>query len=163
MIRAHRGRLFIKEQHPYVNGSYSAPSTWYLMKAGCHACPCRIFPSSVQSYTWQRMNDLTKGWSYSTLANSSVWWNIDIHVKKDGVPRFWVMACSPHTVFIFLHQSDANKTHRSSACQASEDVISVCVTVILAVSEGQQPGRGREHIRSCVRRNLAAVLKRTKT
>lgn len=28
MIHACRGQLFIKEQHPYINGLYSAPSAW---------------------------------------------------------------------------------------------------------------------------------------
>lgn len=92
------------------------------------------FPHSVQSYTWQQMNDLTKSWSYSILSNSSVWWNTDIHAKKDEALRSQVMARSPHTVFIFLHQSNATKTHRSRACKASEDVISMQMPLSLSRS-----------------------------
>lgn len=91
--------------------------------------------------------------------------------KKDEALRSRVMARPParsptHTpsIFIFLHQSFANKTHRSRACKASEDVISMQISLSLSRSllakAASPPGRGGQHIHSCVHWNLADVSKR---
>lgn len=130
------------------------PGSWWKLGA------TQLFPRSVQSDTWQQMNDLTKSWSYSIPSNSSVCWKTDIHAKKDEALRSQVMARAPHhTIFIFLHQSVANKTHRSRACKASEDVISMQTSLSLSRSlsakAASPPGRGGQHIYSCVHWNLA--------
>lgn len=53
------------------------------------------------------------------------------------------MARSPHAVFIFLHQSGAHKTLRSRACQASEDILSVQMPVLLSRSPLAKAARCR--------------------
>lgn len=134
------------------------PGSWWKLGA------TQLFPRSVQSDTWQQMNDPTKSWSYSIPSNSSVCWKTDIHAKKDEALRSRAMARAPHTIFIFLHQSVANRTHRSRACKALENVISMQMSLslsrLLLAKAASPPGRGGQHIHSCVHWNLADVSKR---
>lgn len=86
-------------------------------------------------------------------------------MKRWG-PGWWLAPhhTHTHTIFIFLHQSVANKTHRSRACKASEDVISMQMSPSLSRSllakAASPPGRGGQHIHSCVHWNLTDVSKR---
>lgn len=137
------------------------PGSW--LKLLHYACiSWRIFPVQC-NLTWQQMNDPSKSWHYSTLANSLVWWNTDIHIKKDGAVRLWVLARSvawrenAPSLFFFIIQMQI--THINQAHDRLQKIPLASVSVEFTGSQSRWSlCHAGMHICLCVNWNLAAVL-----